>query len=383
MLVTVGALGWACGAWERRLVWALAGPGDARARPGPQARPGPPREPLHRARRPGGRRCSPGSWSGWCAPGSERARRAAGAREAELGAASAAAVLAERLTVARELHDLVSGAVGVVVMQAGAAEVLLATDRAAARRALDVVLTTCAHTLEELDRFLAAKDGSPGSAGHDLADLRGLVDRMRLAGLDVDLTMVGDAAAAMPTVYRVVQESLLNTLRHAPGARAAVEIAVAGGAGTGRRRRRRAGTRHRRPARIRARRPRRAGPVRRRRRSPSGRARRAPASGWRPSCPCRTGTRLPIAPAPAGGLRRHRGRCRASGRRGRWRHDRARTAGGRPRPAAAGARRDPRDRPGPGGGGRSARTGRAPCAAPARWSRTWCSWTSRCRAGTA
>ncbi len=228
MLVTVGALGWACGAWERRLTWALAGPGMlalALVHKHAQARP----ENLFIALVILGVGLFTGLLVRVMRSRARRARRAVGAREAELGAASAAAVLAERLTVARELHDLVSGAVGVVVMQAGAAEVLLATDRAGGRRALDVVLTTCAHTLEELDRFLAAKDGAPGSAGHDLADLRGLVDRMRLAGLAVDLTMVGDAAAAMPTVYRVVQEALLNTLRHAPGARAAVEVAAAGG----------------------------------------------------------------------------------------------------------------------------------------------------------
>ncbi|KAE8763154.1 sensor histidine kinase [Georgenia thermotolerans] len=228
MLVTVGALGWACGAWERRMPWALAGPGMlalALVHKHAQDRP----ENLFIALVILGVGLLTGFLVRAVRSRAERTRRATGAREAELGAASAAAVRAERLTVARELHDLVSGAVGVVVMQAGAAEVLLATDRAGARRALDVVLTTCAHTLDELDRFLAAKDGAPGSAGHDLADLRGLVDRMRLAGLAVDLTMAGDASAAMPTVYRVVQESLLNTLRHAPGARAAVSVAVAGG----------------------------------------------------------------------------------------------------------------------------------------------------------
>ncbi|TRW43556.1 sensor histidine kinase [Georgenia yuyongxinii] len=228
MLVTVGALGWACGAWERRLVWALAGPAAlvlALVHKHAQYRP----ENLFIALVVLGVALLGGLMVRVVRSRADHARRVTGAREAALGAASTAAVRAERLTVARELHDLVSGAVGVVVMQAGAAEMLLATDRPAARRALDVVLATCAHTLEELDRFLAAEDGFHGAAGHDLTDLRGLVDRMRLAGLAVDLTVTGDAAPAMPTVYRVVQESLLNTLRHAPGARTSAELAVAGG----------------------------------------------------------------------------------------------------------------------------------------------------------
>ncbi|UOY03253.1 sensor histidine kinase [Blastococcus sp. PRF04-17] len=157
-----------------------------------------------------------------------RAQERADRRAAELDAAAGAAVRAERLAVARELHDLVSHAVGVMVMQAGAALATREGDPARARRALDVVRRTAGETLAELDRLVEVLDhGVLGAAmtppdGHDLD---ALLERLRGAGLavrsDVDGELSGEGAAV---VYRVVQESLTNVLRHAPGAAAVVRV---------------------------------------------------------------------------------------------------------------------------------------------------------------
>jgi signal transduction histidine kinase len=161
---------------------------------------------------------------GWQRSAQARADR----RAAELDAAAEGAVRAERLAVARELHDVVSHAVGVMVMQAGAALATRAGDPVRARRALDVVRRTSAETLSELDRLVDVLDHGvlgaevPGPDGHDLA---ALIERLRGAGLDVRTALEGDPPGEVgAVVYRIVQESLTNVLRHAPGAGAVVRV---------------------------------------------------------------------------------------------------------------------------------------------------------------
>jgi signal transduction histidine kinase len=156
---------------------------------------------------------------------SRRARAAAQAsavtRKQVLQAARQEAVSAERRAVARELHDLVSSAISVIAVQAGAAELSWASDPAAAHRSLDVVRTTAEQTLSELDRLLPGT----GQVRHDLADLEALIDRMRAAGLSVSFTLDGAPPEEQAsTIYRIVQEALTNVLRHAVGSRVAVEI---------------------------------------------------------------------------------------------------------------------------------------------------------------
>jgi signal transduction histidine kinase len=179
-----------------------------------------------------------GAAVGWADLRRAGARAEATGRAAELTAAAAAAVRAERIEVARELHDMLSHAVGVMVVQAAAAELLLPSDRGRARSALAVVVTVAEDALVELDRLVTvirgAPDASPpGAAVHDTTDLRALLARMRAAGLTIDVRMTGgpvdgDCGAA---VYRIVQEALTNALRHAPGARVAVAVS-AGANGT-------------------------------------------------------------------------------------------------------------------------------------------------------
>jgi signal transduction histidine kinase len=165
------------------------------------------------------------------------ARERADRRETELQAVAEAAVRAERLAVARELHDVVSHAVGVMVMQAGAALATRDTDPVRAARALDLVRRTAADTLVEVDRLVEVIDeGALGVApaeavAHEATEIAALAERMRAAGLavelDVSVRLAGEPAAV---VYRVVQETLTNVLRHAPDAAVTVTVRATGDA---------------------------------------------------------------------------------------------------------------------------------------------------------
>jgi signal transduction histidine kinase len=147
----------------------------------------------------------------------------------------AEAVTRERLRIARELHDVTSHAVGVMVLQAGAASALRLTSPDAARAALRTVIDAGAHALSELT-VLHRVFAEPGP-GQDLIEsaapearltdtLTALVERLGAAGLAVtldveDLALPPEAGSA---AYRVVQESLTNAARHAPRARVAVTV---------------------------------------------------------------------------------------------------------------------------------------------------------------
>jgi signal transduction histidine kinase len=140
----------------------------------------------------------------------------------ERAIATERAVRSERLTLARELHDVVSHAVVLMVVQAGAAEALLRGRPGEARAALELIRNTATVTLAELDRLRAVVRGE-SAIGPDTRSLRALVERMRAGGLDIDFDQKGDAPSA--TVYRIVQETLTNALRHAPRAHVLVRVA--------------------------------------------------------------------------------------------------------------------------------------------------------------
>jgi signal transduction histidine kinase len=162
----------------------------------------------------------------------QRAERA----EAGLDAAAARAADAERVRIARELHDVVAHHVSLMAVQAEAAGALLPGRPDAASRAADLIAETARQALTELRRLLGVirspTDISerPGlSPAGTLSRLEEVLDHMRDSGLPVSLTVSGAPATVLPpgvdlSAYRIVQEALTNTIRHAPGAKASVGI---------------------------------------------------------------------------------------------------------------------------------------------------------------
>lgn len=149
------------------------------------------------------------------------AQMSADARRRTIRTAVDDAVGAERRMVARELHDVVSHAVSVIAVQAGAAELSWPADPTGAGHAIELVRTTAAQTITELGRL----EPGVGSIRHDTDDLRSLVNRMRAARLSVTLDMIGAPQSELPgAIYRVVQESLTNALRYAPDSRVLVQL---------------------------------------------------------------------------------------------------------------------------------------------------------------
>ncbi|MFN0282622.1 MAG: sensor histidine kinase [Kineosporiaceae bacterium] len=157
----------------------------------------------------------------------ERATRA----EREREAAARLAVAEERARIARELHDVVAHAVSVMVLQVGAVRHRMRGSDAEDREALENVEKAGRAALTEMRRLLEAMrgDDEPERVPHPgLADLGGLIDRVRAAGLAVGLQVDGepvDLPAGLDlSVYRIVQEALTNTLRHAGARRAEVAL---------------------------------------------------------------------------------------------------------------------------------------------------------------
>ena len=147
------------------------------------------------------------------------------AREAER------AVEAERLRLARELHDSVTGAVTAMIMHAAGAKAHLPSTEGTAHRALQIVEEAGVQAMNELHRMLgllrAPDDGVPTEAS--LAELDALVERARKGGADVVVTTFGTRGRLDPSVdlaaYRIVQESLTNAAKYA-GANAHVAVCL-------------------------------------------------------------------------------------------------------------------------------------------------------------
>jgi signal transduction histidine kinase len=142
------------------------------------------------------------------------------------------AVADERARIARELHDVIAHNVSIMVVQASAAENTLERDAAAARRALQNVQAAGREALDEM-RLLLGVLRDDGQAGlrtpvPSLRRLDVLIDPLRDAGMDVTVAVTGDEHRIPPSVdvsaYRVVQEALTNSLKHAVGSK--VDVAV-------------------------------------------------------------------------------------------------------------------------------------------------------------
>lgn len=166
----------------------------------------------------------------------------AGELERRHAAQVEAATAAERAAIARELHDIVAHAVSVVVIQAQAGSRALPERPEVAAEVLRTVESTGRSALDELRRLLTVLSGdvlagdggdAPAAPAPSLAQLDTLLAGLRSAGLTVtmsrDLALPEPPAATQLAVYRVVQEALTNTLRHAPGASARVALHRRGG----------------------------------------------------------------------------------------------------------------------------------------------------------
>lgn len=159
----------------------------------------------------------------------ERARRLELERDQQARLARAD----ERARIAREFHDIVAHSLSVVVAQADGGSYAAAHDPAAARKALETIGMTGRKALAEMRRLLGVLRTDDELATlapqPDLRQLPDLLDRMRSSGLDVRLHL----DAALPplpagvelAIYRIVQEALTNTLKHAgPGTAAIVRL---------------------------------------------------------------------------------------------------------------------------------------------------------------
>lgn len=165
-----------------------------------------------------------------------RMRRAQAARLVALAAErEAAARVDERLRIARELHDIVSHGVSVMVLQAGAAQAVLDSDAAQARDALEAVQDVGREVVNELRRLLVILRGADGAPEGlpSLLRIDPLLTGVSVAGGRVEVTVTGDLTtvpvAADVSGYRVLQEALTNAARHAPGATVDVSIDVTDG----------------------------------------------------------------------------------------------------------------------------------------------------------
>ncbi|GAA3430498.1 sensor histidine kinase [Kutzneria kofuensis] len=140
------------------------------------------------------------------------------------------AVAEERSRIARELHDVVAHAVSVMVVQADGASYALQSDPQMAQMALTTISDTGRQALGELRRLLGLMRNETQSETERLPQpdtnaLPQLAEQVRTAGLPVTLTLRGDLndlpAGVGLSVYRIVQEALTNSLKHAGGSASA------------------------------------------------------------------------------------------------------------------------------------------------------------------
>jgi signal transduction histidine kinase len=141
----------------------------------------------------------------------------------------------ERVRIARELHDVVAHTLAVITVQAGVGRRLMAKRPEEAGAALESIENIGRTAQEELRVVLGLlRDEESRTAvlapAPRLVDVKALVETVRASGTPVDLHLSGTDRSLSPalelSVYRVIQEALTNVVKHAPGASAAVSLAV-------------------------------------------------------------------------------------------------------------------------------------------------------------
>ncbi|MFD0419753.1 sensor histidine kinase [Streptomyces sp. NPDC127108] len=141
---------------------------------------------------------------------------------------AAQAVTAERLRIARELHDMVAHSIGIIALQSGAARRVIGTQPERARGALGEIEKASRETLSGLRRMLGAlRTAEPGKAketvpldpGLGLADVDRLARTTTAAGVRVEVRWLGELRPVPPEIdvsaYRIIQEAVTNVVRHA------------------------------------------------------------------------------------------------------------------------------------------------------------------------
>ncbi|MBU2664122.1 hypothetical protein KOI35_11525 [Actinoplanes bogorensis] len=127
----------------------------------------------------------------------------------------------ERARIAAELHDIVGHAISVMIIQAAAGQQLVERDPVRARETFGVIAESARQGQADLRRLVDLLGGSE-AVGPDLSLIDEVVTRAARSGLDVTCRFEGErtgvAAPVAHLAFRVVQESLTNALRHAPGA---------------------------------------------------------------------------------------------------------------------------------------------------------------------
>jgi signal transduction histidine kinase len=181
--------------------------------------------------------------AGWFTGDSAAARRRYLAGLAEQAARERAAeaelallqVHQERVRIARELHDVVAHTLAVITVQAGVGRRLMAKRPEEAGTALESIETIGRTAQEELRVVLGLlrDEGNRTAAlapAPTLADVKDLIETVQASGTPIELHMSGADRPLSPalelSVYRVLQEALTNVVKHAPGARATVDLAV-------------------------------------------------------------------------------------------------------------------------------------------------------------
>jgi signal transduction histidine kinase len=142
------------------------------------------------------------------------------------------AVLDERARIARELHDVVAHSMSMIVLQVGAVRRLLAPEQERERDVLRGVEASGRQALAEMRRLVGiqrrAEADAPLAPQPSLARVDELVASVRQAGLDVELRVEGQVGPLPPgldlSAYRIVQEALTNTIKHAGPAHATVLV---------------------------------------------------------------------------------------------------------------------------------------------------------------
>ena len=179
----------------------------------------------------------------WQARGAALLEQQAATIAAQSGELQQQAVVAERLRIARELHDVVAHHVSVMGIQAGAARTLLERDPEQARAALLGVEESSRTAVAEMRGLLGALRGGRGTDGEagrepepTLAELPQLVESLQASGLAVDLTTIDNppgtlAGVALPmqlSLYRIISEALQNVQRHSTARQARVVLRAEG-----------------------------------------------------------------------------------------------------------------------------------------------------------